>query len=101
LELSNKGTPNEWICSTFVKRSDSSGVKSLFICLDYRSIQYIGGEFLDGETDRLCSTREPAVHNWARARTAATACVDLCGSGVVEIVHDKDMVRARINYIQS
>src|SRR5689334_21090482 len=98
LELLNTGRPNERICSAFIELSDRSGVKSLLVSLDYRSIKHVGAELLHGEADRLGPAREPAIRDRTRARTATFTGVNLGRGRIVEIVHAEHMVRAGANY---
>lgn len=101
LEFLNRGTPDERIRFAFVKPSNGSGVESLIVCLDYCAIEHIGGELLHGEADCLGPARKPAIRDGTCARTPTSAGIDLGWGGVVELIHDEDMVRAEPDYIQA
>jgi hypothetical protein len=99
LEFLNRGTPNERICSAFVKPSNSNGIESLLVCLYYRTIEYIGGQLLHGKADCLGPEHKPAIRDGTCARTPASAGIDLGWGSIVEIGHGQHMVSADANYI--
>src|SRR5512139_127486 len=83
-----RGLARQWIVGAVIQLPDAVAVETLLFDLEICAKQQLRRQFLDGETDRLGSSREALIADWA-ARLSAAARKQFRRGTVVDHRHNQ------------